>query len=81
MVSSQTINGMANAEYQTEILNEITTLGDFKDLYAKLIGMEAMEKSSHQMQNAKTNAPMIAAAEELAEIRRYTERSEPDVRT
>ena len=62
MVSSQTINGMANAEYQTKILNEITTLGDFKDLYAKLIGMEAMEKSSHQIQNAKTNAPMIAAA-------------------
>lgn len=62
MVASQTINGLSNARFQARILEEAPTLESMKELYNRLISLEATEKSSSSIQSSKVATTSAAAA-------------------
>ena len=57
MIVSQTINGLSNPTYQSKILEEAPQYNDVvKEMYTKLVGMEATQKSSNHIQSSKAAA-------------------------
>ena len=57
MVATQTINGLANTEFQAKILEEVPKFKDLsKEMYERLVSLEATYKSTNNIQSSKAMA-------------------------